>query len=739
MPRGTTFAGATGPVATVRALLDSPAGSRAGAFLPVAAILAVQLVVFPLPLGQWVLGLIIGGLTALIALGMALTYQSNRVVSFAQADLGMVPVVLTYLLITAWGWPWLLAVPTGLVAAVVLGAVVEMAIIRRFRNAPRLLLTVATLGLAQILAGLTVLLQVWFDTRLLGDRIEPPFELQFTLGGRNFFTYDVLAVIAVPIAVGALALVLRRSDVGLAARAIADRGERAGMLGVPIGRIQTLIWATTAVLAFVAIFLRSGVLGLPVVTAFSLGILLRALAALLIGRFTDLPVVAAAAVALGVLERAVDTHTELAVFGWVLAGDVPVEPVLAAVIIAALLLRRRASGRDASEISSWRTSEDIRPVPAALARLTPVRLARVGGALAVLAVVLVLPHLLTVDRSLRASALIVYAILGCSVVVLTGWTGLVSLGQVALFALGAALGATITSSWNLDLTLALLLSALAGAAAAVVVGFPALRLRGIELGVVTLAAALAATEWLLNPRFFDWVPTGRVERPALFGRVDIDSPTRMYVLILVVLVLVLLALKGIRNSRTGRALLALRDNERGAQAYGLSAVRLRLTAFALSGAIAGLAGCLFAHHQQAFGQQPYLPGENLLVFTMVVLGGVATPLGAVLGAVWLMGTRWFLPSEWQLLASGAGVLLVLLILPGGFGGLVLQLRDRWLIRLAGARGLDVGGFTAAHLDPDTEGHAEAAVHAAELAEPGSRVTVPSEAPPGEPADSGGEQ
>jgi branched-chain amino acid transport system permease protein len=141
-----------------------------------------------------------------------------------------------------------------------------------------------------------------------------------------------------------------------------------------------------------------------------------------------------------------------------------------------------------------------------------------------------------------------------------------------------------------------------------------------------------------------------------------------------------------------------------------------MTAFALSGGIAGLAGSLFVHHQQSFDTQPYQPGENLLVFTMVVLGGVATPLGAVLGAVWLMGTRWFLPSEWQLLASGAGVLLVLLILPGGFGGLVLQLRDRWLIQLARARGLDVAGFTPAHLDPGTEGHAEAAVHAAEVAE-----------------------
>jgi branched-chain amino acid transport system permease protein len=709
--RGTNIVGSGRGGGAARRLLGTPAASRVGAFAPVIAIFAVQLVLYPLPTGEWVRGLIIGGLTALIALGMALTYQSNRVVSFAQADLGMAPVVLTFLLITAWGWPWIPATLVGLVVAALLGAVVEMAIIRRFRHAPRLLLTVATLGLAQLLAGLALVLPVLFDTTMIAPRIQPPFELKFSVAGTNFYTYDVLAVIAVPVAVALLAILLRGSNIGLAARAIADRGERAGMLGVPVGRIQTIVWTVTALLAFVAVFLRAGVLGLPVGQAFSLGILLRALAALLIGRFTDLPVVAAAAVALGTLEIGV---------GWHATSTAAVDPVLAAVIIGALLLRRRASGRDASDVSSWRSSEDVRPVPSAIARLGPVRALRIGGTSLVLAVAIALPTVLSVDRSLKASALLVYAILGCSVVVLTGWTGLVSLGQVALFAGGAAIGAAATSSWDLDLSVALLVATVTGAVAAVAVGFPAMRLRGVELGVVTLAAALATTSWLLNPRFFDWVPTGRVERPALFGQLDIDSPTRIYYLILVALILVLLGLAGIRRSRTGRALLALRDNERGAQAYGLSTVRLRLTAFALSGGIAGLAGALFSHHQQAFGVQPYEAGQNLLVFTMVVLGGIATPLGAVLGAVWLMGTRWFLPNEWQLLASGAGVLLVLLILPGGLGGLALQLRDRWLARIATNRGLDVPGYTpsvlGADASEDAEAHAEAAVAAVEASD-----------------------
>jgi branched-chain amino acid transport system permease protein len=660
-------------------------------FAPVLAILVLQLVMFPVPAGLWVKGALVGGLTALIALGMALTWRSNGVVSFAQGDLGMAPVVLVHLLIVSWGWSWYLAVPAGLLVAGVLGAVVEIAIIRRFRKAPRLLLTVATIGLAQVLAGAAILLPRLFDEVVLAPRIEPPFALDFSIGQVNFNASEALAMAAVPIAVALLAVLLQRSNVGLAARASADSADRASLVGIPVGRVQTAVWSFAAVLAFIAVLLRAGVLGLPVGAALSLGVLLRALTALLLGRLTDLPVIAATAVALGVLELSVAFNA---------SSSAVLDPILAGVIVVSLLLRggsaRRGTRVSDSDATSWRSADEVRPIPAALARLAPVRAVRIGGITALVAIGLALPYLLPVDRSLKSSALLIYALLGCSVVVLTGWAGQLSLGQVALFAIGAAVGAKATTDWGLDLTLGLLVAALAGAAAAVVIGFPALRLRGLELAVVTLAAALATTSWLLNPREFSWVPGQgtRVERPPLLGRFDISSATAIHHLSLALLVIGLLALRGIRSSRTGRALLAMRDNERGAQAYGLSPLRLRLTAFALSGALAGLAGGMFAHHQQAFGSQPFSPEQNFAIFTMVVLGGVGSPMGAVLGALYLQGTRWFLPAEWQLLASGGGVLAILLIVPSGLGGLVIRLRDAWLGRLATARGMDVPGFTA---------------------------------------------
>jgi branched-chain amino acid transport system permease protein len=646
---------------------------------PAAAIIAVQLVLFPLSPGLWLRGLIVGGLTALIALGMALTYRSNRIVNFAAGDLGTAPVVLVFLLISVWHWPYLISAGAGLVSAVVVGVVVELAIIRRFFRSPRLLLTVATLGLTQLLAALAILLPRLFGSpRLLSPHLDPPFDFTFTVGsGRSGVIFDanaLLALIVTPIVIALLALALRVSAVGIAVRASADSADRASLLGVPVKRLQTVVWAAAAVLAFVAVFLRAGVLGLPIDSTLSFDLLLRALAALVLGGMVDLVAITAAATALGVLEIAVGTNQGLNV----------VDPIIGAVIFIALIVlrRRRTSRVSLDDTSSWLAAGDVRPIAPAISRLSIVRLVRFAIGFVLVAFVLILPHVLSVDRSLKASALIIYAILGLSLVVLTGWAGQISLGQIGFFAFGAALGGKATQDWGLDLGLALALVAVAGAAIAVVVGLPALRKRGLELAVITLAFALAMTQYFLNSSFFDWVPTGRIERANVFGTISTDSDTAIYYVVLAVLALTLVGLYGVRRSRTGRALIALRDNERGAQAYALNATRLRLVAFAMSGAIAAIAGCLLSQHQQAYDPNLFGPFENLNVFTMVIVGGVASPAGAVLGALYFLGTQWFLPIEWQALASGIGVLLILLIIPDGFGGLLYRLRDRWLARVA---------------------------------------------------------
>ncbi|MFM8945993.1 MAG: branched-chain amino acid ABC transporter permease, partial [Actinomycetota bacterium] len=307
------------------------------------------------------------------------------------------------------------------------------------------------------------------------------------------------------------------------------------------------------------------------------------------------------------------------------------------------------------------------------------------GSFAVIAVALVVfPLVLRADQVIKITAIAIFAIISLSLVVLTGWAGQISLGQVAFVAIGAAVSAKVTGTWNVDLTLALLVGAVAGGVAAFIVGLPALRLRGLYLAVTTLVFALSVTSWLLNDRFFSWVPgSKRVVRPPLFGRINVETPTRYYVYVLVVLAVVMTAIRGVRRSRTGRAILALRDNERAAQSFAISATKLKLTAFTMSGAIAGVAGGLFTQLNHSFDLSSYGAGRSLEVFTASVVGGLGSMFGAVLGAAYLRGTEWFVTAEeWRFLSSAVGVLFVLLAVPGGLGALVTKVRDQLAAQIA---------------------------------------------------------
>jgi branched-chain amino acid transport system permease protein len=138
----------------------------------------------------------------------------------------------------------------------------------------------------------------------------------------------------------------------------------------------------------------------------------------------------------------------------------------------------------------------------------------------------------------------------------------------------------------------------------------------------------------------------------------------------------------------------VRDNERGASAYAIPVVRAKLSAFAISGFLAAIAGCLLVHVNGSYTEKPFVVSESLGVFTAAVVGGLGSLPGALLGALFLNGGQWVLNDEWRLLPSALGVLFVLLALPGGLGGLVYRARDGWLRSLARSRGIAVPSLLA---------------------------------------------
>ena len=699
----------------VRDVLDVPWLRRALQVLgPALAVIAVQLLFFrggDSITRVYLDGITFGMLNALVAIGLALVYRSNRILSFAQADLGTVPTVLAIGIAVFSGWSWYLALGAGLLGAVVLGAVVEFVIIRRFFSSPRLILTVATIGVAQLLAVCALLVPQLWDEQLVSSSLEPPVDWSFTVNGIIYGPGKILALIVAPLVMAAVAVFLRSTSVGIAVRASAERADRAGLLGIPVRRLHTLVWAIAALLSFIGVFLRVNILPLPVTGGASLSLLLAPLAALMLGRMTDLPAVAASAIALGVLAEGVVVET---------SRDSLVYPVLAAVILGSLLLRRRGATRAAADdTSSWQAAEEVRPTPKELRSIPEVLAARWGGLVLAAAVLWYLPGWLGVGDQTRAAAIAIFAIITLSIVILTGWAGQVSLGQMSFAGVGAAVGAVATVEWGLDLSLSLLVAGVAGAAVAVVVGLPALRLRGLYLAVTTLAFALATSSYLLSRRYFSWIPDEEIPRRPLFGAIDLDSEEAMYRLAVVVLVLCLLAVAGLRRSRVGRALLAVRENERGAQAYGINLTRAKLLSFAVSGFLAAMAGCLLVHLSGRFDEFAYTAEDSVLVFTAAVVGGLGSMAGAALGSLYLLGTDWFLPSAsgagqtaalvWDLLPTAVGVLIVLLMFPGGLGGLVYKLRDGWLRSVARRNAVVVPSLVA---DVRTEGDDDVLRHAA---------------------------
>ena len=655
----------------------------------VAFLLLVQLLWGP-PAGIVVQGAVLGGLSALLALGLALVYRAHRILNFAQGDLGAAPASLAVLLVVSSGASWLVAFVAGLATAVVLGVVVEAVVIRRFFRAPRLVLSVATIGLAQVLAGLGLLLPGWFGVDFPPQSFPAPIDVSFTVQPLRFGGNDVVALIVIPFAFVGLALFLR-TRLGLAVRACADDVDRAALVGIPVRRVHSTVWALAALLAFLAVFLRAGIVGLSIGSVLGPSLLLPALAAAVIGRMERLPTIAAAAIALGVVEQSV-------LWGWNQPSDV--YPVLFVVVVVAVWLTPAGAGlRTRLEPSTWRAVREPRPIPRELARLPEVRIARVLLVTAVAVALALVPVVFTESRTNLAAVAVVYAIVALSLVVLTGWAGEISLGQMAFVAVGAAVGASLTARLGWDLALGLLGAGVVGAALAALIGLPVLRRRGLTLAVVTLGFGLATTGWLLSPRIFgegtrlDWLPPARVERPNLFGVIDVRSESSYYVLCLVALALVIVGVLGIRRSRTGRALVAIRENERAASAFGVNPRTTTLEAFAVSGFLAAFAGALFVHQQNGLQLDSYSAGESLVVFTMVVIGGLGSVPGALLGALFVRGVTWWLPVEWQIVATGAGMLLVLLVFRGGLGAALADLRDALLRAVARRRAITVPSLT----------------------------------------------
>ncbi len=657
--------------------------SRAWAFVvAVVAALAVAMVVAPgtVPTGIVARGALFGAATGLLAVGLVLTYRTTRVINFAYGAMGTLGGAMAVSLTVGKHWNWAVAAVVGIAAGVAAGALIERFVIRRFATAPRLVLTVATIGLAQLLGGLALYLPQWFGAPSVIPRVQNSLsDHKFNLDPVAFSANDLILLAAVPVVLVLLGWFLFRTEAGMAVRGMAENMHRARLLGIPVNQLSLLLWSVTGGVAALAVVLQAPSAGVPLTAAAGPTILLPALAAAVVVGMRSMAGAFVAAVLLGILDQLVL---------WNVDRQAPTSVVLLVVIVAALLFQRRSWHRAEQGESSWSVVGVGHGLPRAYARLSEVRLAKLVGIVVVAGLVVALPLLGTDSQVNFGTLTLAYALVALSLVVLTGWGGVVSLGQVGVMGVGAVVTANLIADHNSDLFVALGLSALAGGAIAVVLGLPALRVSGQFLAVTTLAFAVAMELYFLNPANYASLLPAAYFRPKLWGVANLENERWLYALGVALVVAGVYVVHNLRVARAGRTIAATRDNDRGAAAAGINTVETRLAAFVFAGMLAGIAGGLHATALRGIGQSTYPAATSLLGFSMAVIGGASSIGGALAGVVLVQWAGYLFPQA-QLLLTGVGLLVILLVMPGGLAQAFERVRDALVHRLAVRKGIAI--------------------------------------------------
>ena len=620
------------------------------------------------------IGTVQGTTTALLAMGLILIYRTNRFVNFSYAAMGALPGAFALGLHLENGFPFFAALVLAVVIGVAVGFVTEL-VIRRFKNSSRLIVTVASIGLAQIFGVLSLLANQAIGFISLAGGFTIPLDVRITLeGGIKTMTGDEILIIAtVPAVIIGLAWFLLKTDAGVAIRAAAENEDRALLLGIPVYKLGRIVWMIAGGLAALTYVLQAPSSGIsPSVVSAGPAVLLPALAAAVVARLESLPMAFVAGIGLGMMDQLVR---------WNGTGTPSITTMFFLLVILVALLLQRASLSRAmnSESASFNAEGIVKPVPRELRHLPEVKYAKwtlwaVAGLLFVF-----VPYGWGPSNQLLAAIAIVWAMVGVSLVLLTGWGGHISLGQFAIAGMGGLIAGNLLLREDIDFFLVVLLAGAAGALTALVVGLPALRIRGLFLAVTTLAFAVALNSYVLNPDNFSSIIPNDVVRPILWERWDLESGYPMYAVCLGFLVLALLSARAVRGTRSGRVIIGTRDNERAADSASVPTTRIKLSAFLLAGFIAGVAGALHVTILHGLNQGTYAPEMSLEVFSTAVIGGLGSLTGAITGVLFFqyLSTITAL-GDIRPLISGAGLLVVLLVFPGGIAQLAASVRDRYL-------------------------------------------------------------
>ncbi|HET6953519.1 MAG TPA: ATP-binding cassette domain-containing protein [Acidimicrobiales bacterium] len=634
-------------------------------------------------LGAALLGLGNGGVFAALALALVMTYRSSGVINFATGAMALHGAYMYAslrdgeLLVLVPGFPTTVdlggpvafapAVALALLANALLGALVHVAVFRPLRDAPPLAKAVASLG---VLVVLQELMAIRAGTDAV--RVNPIFPVErWEWGSLTVLSDRFYLVVSVVVLSLVIAGAYRFTRFGLHTRAAAETQVGAYVTGISPNRVAWANWVLSSVVAGVAGILIATISPLTPI-AYTLFVV-PALAAAVVGGFSSVLLTVVAGVVIGMLQA--EALTLAARNDWLpSSGTAELVPLI--VIVVALLVTGRAI-----PVRGGLVRQPLGRAPRPRSLAVP---ATVGSLVGVGA-------LLVTDGTWRAAVIgtFIAAIIGLSQVVVTGYAGQISVAQLSLAGAGAFTLTGLTQSWGVPFPLAPLLAAAVTAVVGVVIGLPALRLRGLTLGVVTLAFAYTIEAvWFRNT---DIVGTtgAKVTRPELFG-LDLGIGTgaafpriEFGLVCLVTLVLVAVGVAALRRSALGSAMLAVRANERSAAALGVSVVRVKVASFALASFIAGLGGSLLAYRRGVVTFDSFTALGNLALLSTGYLAGITSVLGGLLAGVMASSgiaftamDRWVHIGEWFVAISGVLVIVTLIFNPEGLASAGHALADR---------------------------------------------------------------
>jgi len=262
----------------------------------------------------------------------------------------------------------------------------------------------------------------------------------------------------------------------------------------------------------------------------------------------------------------------------------------------------------------------------------------------------------------------IYIVLALGLNIIVGLAGLLVLGYIAFYAVGAYAYAILGTQYHLSFFVALPLAALLALLFGFVLGLPTLRLRGDYLAIVTLGFGEIVRIVLNNWDGLTGGPNGimGIPKPALFG-LSLGRQPHLYLLVLIMIGLVSFLIGRLNDSRLGRALVAMREDETAARACGVDTTRLKMLAFGLSAAVAGMMGVVFAAKMNFVSPESFTFWESVMILCMVVLGGMASIPGVILGALVLVVIpEWLRPVQnYRMLIFGASMAAMMVFRPQG--------------------------------------------------------------------------